>query len=83
MFFSLRNRIERCSWNRAPIFASNRGSLVVRLTVRPALRGGGTVPLTYLSLKAPVVSMDVTSILGREHHSAEEGEHLEKSCYQQ
>ena len=38
--------------------------------------------VTYLALKAPVISIDVTTILGREHHSAEEGEHLEMSCYQ-
>lgn len=54
------------------------------LAVSP--QGTSTLPLyhiTYLNLKAPIVSMDVTTILGREHHSAEEGEHLEMSCYQE
>jgi hypothetical protein len=39
--------------------------------------------VTLLNLKAPVVSFDVTTILGREHHSAEEGEHIELSCFQE
>lgn len=36
-----------------------------------------------MDLKAPIVSMDIATILGREHHSAEEGELVEVTAYQE
>lgn len=49
----------------------------------PSLQGQPLYHATWLNLRAPVISFDVTTVLGQAHHSAEAGEHLEVSCYQE
>eukprot|EP01038_Epipyxis_sp_PR26KG_P009485 gene9485-12776_t len=71
------------------VFTSRKSNLVVSFGVNPRSIDLSNKPspllfrLTYLDLTAPAISIDVTTILGRDHHSAEEGEHLEMSCYQE
>lgn len=58
--------------------------MVACLALSPA--NSTTLPIyhvAYLDFKAPVVSMDAATILGREHHSSEEGEHIEVAAYQE
>lgn len=57
--------------------------MVMCFGINPSNKGLPIYHITLLNLKAPVVSFDVTTILGREHHSAEEGEHVELSCFQE
>jgi len=38
--------------------------------------------VTFVDLKWPIFSLDCTTIAGRDHHSDEEVEHLEVSCFQ-
>lgn len=52
-------------------------------TSHPCLQGQPLYHATWLNLRAPVISFDVTTVLGQAHHSAEAGEHLEVSCYQE
>ncbi|KAJ1397808.1 hypothetical protein B484DRAFT_257601, partial [Ochromonadaceae sp. CCMP2298] len=74
------------------VLASRRAQLVAVFAVAQegqegqGGQGGQGPPLyhvTCLDLRAPVVSLDASTILGQEHHSAEAGEHLELSCYQE
>ncbi len=39
--------------------------------------------LTLVDFTVPIVSMDVLNVVAREHHSSEEDEHVEISCYQE
>ena len=75
---------------RYVVLSSRRSNLVACLALNPeATSAGGTrgasfgrgqqpvYHITCLNLRAPVISVDVTTVLGQAHHSAEAGEHLE------
>jgi hypothetical protein len=65
------------------LLSSRRSNLVACLAVNPGSAGQPLYHVTCLDLRAPVVSVGVTTVLGQAHHSAEAGEHLEVSCYQE
>lgn len=67
------------------LLTSRRSNLVACLALNPAYAGVGQplYHLTCLNLRAPVISADVVTVLGQAHHSAEAGEHLEVSAYQE
>ena len=67
---------------RCVIFGSRKSSYVTVIGVKES----EPLPLYHVSLmniRAPLISMDISTVLGREHHSSEEGEHLEISCFQE
>jgi hypothetical protein len=66
------------------MLSSRKSNVLACLALSPS--GSTVVPIhhvTYLDFKAPIVSMDIATILGREHHSSEEGEHVEVTAYQE
>lgn len=68
------------------LILSTRRSYIVGCFALSTPTTTASLPIYHVSLlhfKAPVVSMDLTTILGREHHSAEEGEHVEVTAYQE
>lgn len=70
------------------IVSSRKSHMIACIAINPSLKSSNPQGLCFyhvalLNLKAPVISLDVTTILGREHHSAEEGEHIELSCFQE
>ena len=73
------------------MLTSRRSNFVACLAVNPGVVAGAGARLvgqplyhiTCLNLRAPVISVGATTVLGKVHHSAEEGEHLEASCYQE
>eukprot|EP01032_Pedospumella_encystans_P018582 gene18582-21147_t len=67
------------------LLTSRRSNLVACLALNPAYAGVGQplYHITCLNLRAPVISADVVTVLGQAHHSAEAGEHLEVSAYQE
>ena len=65
------------------VLSSRKSNMVICFAINPSSKGLPIYHVTLLNLKAPVISFDVTTILGREHHSAEEGEHIELSCFQE
>eukprot|EP01036_Dinobryon_divergens_P029721 gene29721-38856_t len=75
---SLKNPNLECSlWcehssGRYLVLASRRSNFIAVLAVAPASDNLSLYHVTYTNLKAPVVSMNASTILGREHHSSEE-----------
>jgi len=67
------------------LLSSRRSNLVACLALNPhpSAAGQPIYHVTCLNLRAPVVSADVITVLGQAHHSAEAGEHLEVSAYQE
>jgi hypothetical protein len=66
------------------ILSSRKSNVLACLALSAS--GSSALPIyhvTYLDFKAPIVSMDIATILGREHHSSEEGEHVEVTAYQE
>jgi len=89
---SLANPLLDCSLccensnGRYLVLSSRRSNLIACIAAAPPTSAAIPVVLyhvTFLNLKAPVVSMDVSSIMDREFENAEEEEQLELSCYQE